>query len=87
MLIFAAGAVCLLLKEGVVCIFQHVILERKGGEVVDAELDGGNYVWMNESTLRPVITLSVHYFQGFLVSIADYPSLEPLSIYPYFSRP
>jgi len=38
-----------LLKEGVVCIFQHVILERKGGEVVDGELGGGNYVWMDES--------------------------------------
>jgi len=33
----------------VVCIFQHVILERKGGEVVDGELDGGNYVWTDES--------------------------------------
>jgi len=35
--------------------------------------------------LRTVITLTVHYFQGFLVSIADYPTLELLPIYPHHS--
>jgi len=41
---------------------EHVILERKGGEVVDGELDGGNYIWINESAK------TCHYFDCALFS-------------------
>jgi len=35
--------------------------------------------------LKCIITLTVHYFEGFLVSATHYPTLEPLSIYPQLS--